>query len=248
VGHRITGIIQARMGSTRLPGKVLLPLGGRSVLGWVVRAVQASGALDEVIVATTTEPTDDQVVTECDRLGVSCYRGPVDDVLSRFVGALENSPDVGRTDAVMRFTADCPLQDPEIIRTAAGVFRATPGLDYLSGGMPHTLPRGMDVEIISTDALRLVDKAATGHHRVHVTSYAYTHPGEFRLLGLTFPPDSSRFRVTLDTEQDWALIQAVVAEFGDRPVPLRTLTEWLESHPEVRELNADVRQKGLEQA
>ena len=248
MGHRITGIIQARMGSTRLSGKVLLPLAGRSVLGWVVRAVQVSGALDEVIVATTTESTDDEVVAECARLGVPCYRGPVDDVLTRFIGALENSPNVGETDAVMRFTSDCPLLDPEIIRTAVQIFRTVPGLDYLSGGMPHTLPRGMDVEIISTDALRAVDKVATGHHRVHVTSYAYTHPDEFRLLGLTFPPDSSKYRVTLDTDQDWAVIQAVADAFGDRPVPLRTLTEWLERHPEVRGINADVQQKNLEQA
>ena len=241
---RIVGIIQARMGSTRLPGKVLLPLAGRSVLGWVTRAVRLSDALDDVLVATTWLREDDAVVAECERLGVAWHRGPVDDVLTRFTGALYDHPG----DAVMRFTADCPLLDPELIATAATVFRAVPGLDYLSTGLPHTVPRGMDVEIISTEALRTIDRVALDHHRVHVTSYAYAHPGSFRLLGLTFPPDTSAMRVTLDTAEDWELVQAVAAEFGDRPVPLRTLTGWLDLRPDVYLLNAGVRQKALEQA
>jgi spore coat polysaccharide biosynthesis protein SpsF len=235
------------MGSSRLPGKVLLPLGGRSVLDWVVRAVRESGALDEIMVATTTSAEDDAVITECERLGVDWYRGPIDDVLTRFVGAIKNSP-AAEPDAVMRFTADCPLLDPELIRMAAAAFRAVPGIDYLSTGMPHTVPRGLDVEIIGTAALRTLDQVAQTHHRVHVTSYAYTHPDEFRLLGLTFLPDTSGLRVTLDTPQDWALIQAVVEHFGDRTVPLRALTEWLDDHPEVRALNAEVQQKALDQA
>ena len=137
---RIVGIIQARMGSTRLPGKVLRDLGGRSVLGWVVRAVRESQAVDELVVATTTRAADDAVAAECLALGVPCHRGPVDDVLTRFVQVM-----AGLTgDAVMRFTADCPLLDPAIIREAAQVYRALPGLDYLSTGLAGTLPRGLD--------------------------------------------------------------------------------------------------------
>ena len=241
---RIVGIIQARMGSERLPGKVLLPLAGRSVLGWVVRAARESRALDELVVATTWLGEDDVVVAESERLGVAWHRGPVEDVLTRFTGALYDHPG----DAVMRFTADCPLLDPELIRAAAEIYRTVPGLDYLSTGLPHTIPRGLDVEIISAEALRIIDRVAIDYHRVHVTSYAYANPAEFRLLGLTLPPDSSQLRVTLDTEADWKLIQEVAAEFGDEPVPLRTLTTWLDLHPEVRLLNAGVSQKTLEQA
>jgi spore coat polysaccharide biosynthesis protein SpsF len=210
----------------------------------VIRAAQASGALDDLVVATTWLGEDNAVAAECARLGVACHRGPVEDVLTRFTGALYDHPG----EAIMRFTADCPLLDPELIRTAAGVWRAVPGLDYLSTGLPHTVPRGMDVEIVSAEALRTIDRAATDHHRTHVTSYAYTHPDEFRLLGLTLPPDASGLRVTLDTHADWELIQEVAARFGDVPVPLRTLTTWLDLHPEVRLINADVRQKTLEQA
>ncbi|KXK59416.1 acylneuraminate cytidylyltransferase [Micromonospora rosaria] len=242
--NRIVGVVQARMGSTRLPGKVLRPLAGRSVLGRVVRAATDSGVLADLVVATSTDAVDDEVVTECRRLAVPCHRGPVDDVLGRFVGALERHPE----DAVMRFTADCPLLDPEIITTVARVYQAVPGLDYVSTSIARTLPRGLDVEIIRADALRTLDRIATDHHRVHVTSYAYTHPELFRVLGLTLTPDRSDLRLTLDTEQDWALVRAVVDHFGDVTVPLAKLADWLAGQPALRSLNADVRQKRLEES
>lgn len=232
------------MGSSRLPGKVLLPLAGRSVLGWVVRAARESRALDDLVVATTREAADDAVVAECERLGVAWHRGPVDDVLSRFLGALDDRP----ADAIARFTADCPLLDPALVTAAAGTFRATPGLDYLGTMLPRTLPRGMDVEIVGATALRRAGALAHDHHRAHVTSYVYTRPAAFRVMGLTFPPGAEHLRVTLDTEQDWAAITAIVAALGDVPASLRTLTEWLEAHPEVRALNEDVPQKVLEEA
>ncbi|MFP3963653.1 glycosyltransferase family protein [Actinomadura fulvescens] len=237
----MTGIIQARMGSTRLPGKVLVPLAGRPVLGWVIRAAGESGVLDDLVVATTDLAEDDAVAAACERLGVAVHRGSADDVLDRFLGALEAHP----ADAVMRFTADCPLLDPAVIRTVGTAFRALPGLDYVSGGLPHTLPRGLDAEVIGAAALRRVGRAATGEHRVHVTSYAYTHPAEFTVMGLTFPPSAAHLRVTLDTPADLALLQAVTGKFGDAPIPYRELVDWLELNPEVRALNADVRQKAL---
>jgi spore coat polysaccharide biosynthesis protein SpsF len=232
------------MGSTRLPGKVLRELSGRSVLGWVVRAVRRAEVLTDLVVATTTEPADDAVVAECERLGVGWHRGPVEDVLTRFVQALEGRP----YDAVMRFTADCPLLDPALIAQAAHVHRALPGLDYLSTGLTRTLPRGTDVEIVGRAALRRIDGLATGHHRTHVTSYAYTHPGDFDLLGLAYTPDAQDLRVTLDTEEDWRLLTRVVAGTGDRCVPVRELVAWLRARPETCEINAHVRQKALQDA
>ncbi|MDG4798773.1 glycosyltransferase family protein [Micromonospora sp. WMMD1082] len=241
--ERIVGIVQARMGSSRLPGKVLRPLAGRSVLGRVVRAAQDSGVLADLVVATSTDATDDAVVAECDRLGVAWHRGPVDDVLTRYVGALDTHP----ADAVMRFTADCPLLDPEIVTLVASVYRAVPGLDYANTSIARTLPRGLDVEIIRAAALRTVDRLATDHHRVHVTSYAYAHPELFRVLGVTVTPDRSHLRLTLDTERDWELVNAVVDHFGDVSVPLAKLADWLDGQPGLRALNADVRQKQLEE-
>ncbi|MEV6600233.1 NTP transferase domain-containing protein [Actinoplanes sp. NPDC051346] len=241
---RIVGVIQARMGSHRLPGKVLRRLGGRTVLDRVVRAARDSGVVDELVVATTIEERDDAVVAECAAIGVAVHRGPVDDVLTRFLGVLD-----GRgADAVLRFTADCPLLDPELIRLAAGVFAATPNLDYLSTSIARTLPRGLDVEIVRTDVLRRIDTLATAHHRTHVTSYVYSHPHDFAVLGLTLQPDLSQLRLTLDTVDDWRLIEAVVAHFGDRPVPVRVLAGWLADRPELVGLNSHVRQKELTQA
>ncbi|MGW0802032.1 cytidylyltransferase domain-containing protein [Nonomuraea sp. NPDC002799] len=242
---RIVGIIQARMGSTRLPGKVLRELGDHSVLGWVVRAAREAHVLDDLVVATTTEAADDAVAAECRELGVACHRGPVDDVLTRFMEAMAGR----RADAVMRFTADCPLLDPAVIREAALVFRAVRRLDYLSTGLARTLPRGLDVEIASRPALERADAEATGFHRTHVTSYLYEHPGDARLLGLAYQPVAADLRVTLDTEDDWRVISRVVADLGgDRCLPVRTLVSWLRLRPEVSGLNAHVRQKALQDA
>jgi spore coat polysaccharide biosynthesis protein SpsF len=241
---RILGVIQARMGSSRLPGKVLRPLAGRTALGRLVRSVQESRAVAEVVIATTTEEIDDPVAAEAERLGVAVHRGATDDVLSRFLGALEKHP----ADAVMRFTADCPLLDPEIAALGARVFRSVPGLDYLTTSLARTLPRGMDVEIIRASTLRALDALATDYHRTHVTSYVYTYPDRFRVIGLTLPPNRTHLRLTLDTLEDWQLIQAVVAHFGDTTVSLAKLVDWLDAHPEIRALNAQVEQKTLDQA
>ncbi|HEY3007197.1 MAG TPA: glycosyltransferase family protein [Micromonosporaceae bacterium] len=241
---RIVGIVQARMGSTRLPGKVLRTLAGRTVLGRVVRAALESQAVDDLVVATSTDPTDDAVAAECDGLWMPCHRGDPDDVLTRFMGALEAHPG----DAVMRFTADCPLLDPEIVAMVGRVFRAVPGLDYTSTSIARTLPRGLDVEVISADALHALDRLATGYHRTHVTSYAYTHAELFRVVGVTLTPDRSRLRLTLDTEEDWRLMEAVVAHFGDACVPIAKLADWLDGRPGLRELNSAVRQKALDEA
>jgi len=240
---RTLGVIQARMGSERLRGKVLTPLAGRTVLSRVVRAVRESGAIDGLVVATTVEGIDDAVAQECERLGVDVYRGPVDDVLTRFLGVLAEHP----ADAIMRFTADCPLLDPEIIATGVKMFHAAPGIDYLSTSIVRTLPRGLDVEIIRADTLRALDGMVTDFHRTHVTSYVYSHPDQFRIVGLTLPPDRSSLRLTLDTPEDLRLLEEIVAYFGDTSVSLQKMIEWLSANPEMAAINAHIEQKALNQ-
>ena len=237
------GIIQARMGSSRLPGKVLRRLSGRTVLERVVLAAQHSGVLDELVVATTVEDADDAIVAECEAIGVPCYRGPVDDVLTRFLGVLDQH----ESDIVLRFTADCPLLDPNLVARAHRVFVAA-GVDYMTTSITRTLPLGLDVEVVRTRVLRAIDALATGHHRVHVTSYIYTHPSDFDVAGLTIQPDRSHLRLTLDTEDDWKLIETIVDHFGDAPIGVRALTDWLGARPELAELNVHVRQRALDQA
>lgn len=242
--RRVVAVVQARTGSTRLPGKVLLPLAGRPVLGWVVRAALEAEGVDEVVVATSEAPGDDAVARLADELGVRTVRGSELDVLSRFTLAR----DVTGADAVVRLTADCPLLDPALISATVGAWRADPSLDYVATTLVRTLPRGLDVEVASSTALTAVDATATAHHRVHVTSALYATPGEFRTLGLVVTPAANDLRVTLDTPQDAELLAAVAEELGDRPPAWRELVSLLRDRADLRALNADVRQKALEES
>lgn len=241
---RVVAVIQARTGSSRLPGKVLLPLAGRPVLGWVVRAAQAATGVDEVVVATSTASGDDVVADLAGSLGFRVVRGSELDVLSRFVAAR----DVTGADAVVRLTADCPLLDPALVDAVVGAWRADPALDYVATTLVRTLPRGLDVELVSAAALATADAVARDHHRVHVTSALYATPGEYRTLGLVVAPDAHDLRVTLDTAQDAALLDAVATALGDAPPSWRALVALLRSRPDLVALNADVRQKALEEA
>ena len=239
---RINAVIQARAGSTRLPAKVLADLGGRPVLGWVVRAARAASLVDEVIVATSTLAGDDVVADLAESLGARVVRGSEDDVLSRFVAALDAYP----ADAVVRLTADCPLLDPTLIDAVAGAWAAAPTLDYVSTVLVRSLPRGMDIELVTARALRSVDRMAVGHDRVHVTSGVYADPTAYHLLGVCVTPAANDLRVTLDTAEDLVLLRALVAELPDSPPEWHDVVALLRARPELVAINADVVQKPLE--
>jgi spore coat polysaccharide biosynthesis protein SpsF len=199
--------------------------------------------LDDVVVATTDNPDDDAVKAECQRIGVSCFRGAEDDVLTRFIGALDAQP--LPSDAVMRLTADCPLLDPSVLRGVGALFRNGPLCDYVTTATSRTLPRGMDAEVVSVDALRRVHDLAEGHHRSHVTSYVYSHPEGFRIAEVRYSPSTAHLRLTLDTPEDLELIRAVVQWTGDVPGDLWRIVRWLDEHPDVSALNAHIEQKPL---
>ena len=239
---RINAVIQARTGSTRLPGKVLEDLGGRPVLEWVVRAARAATQIDTVIVATSTTAGDDVVAELAGSLGVPVVRGSEDDVLSRFVAALDAHP----ADALVRLTADCPLLDPTLIDAVAGAWAAAPIHDYVSTVLVRCLPRGMDVELVTAGALRAVDRVAVGHDRVHVTSAVYADPTAYRLLGLCVTPPANDLRVTLDTAEDLDLLRALVVELPDAPPEWRDVVAILRARPDLVAINADVVQKPVE--
>lgn len=230
------------MGSSRLPGKVLRDLGGTPVLAWVVAAARATAPQVQVVVATTTLPEDDPVAALAEGLGAGVVRGPVDDVLARFVTALE---DFGG-ERVVRLTADCPLLDPEVIAMAVSV-AAAGDVGYVSTVTPRTLPRGLDVEVVSAAVLRRLDEVADGVDRVHVTSHLHRHPGPTELVGLAFTPDASDLRVTLDTGEDAELLDAVVAALGRRAASRRDLVAFLRANPDVAALNGGVLQKPVDE-
>ncbi|ATG54404.1 spore coat protein [Brachybacterium ginsengisoli] len=238
---RIVAVIQARTGSSRLPGKVLRPLGGRPVLGWVVRAAQEAEGVDDVVIATSTAAGDDAVAALGEELGVTVVRGSEDDVLSRFALALEETG----ADAVVRLTADCPLADPALISSVVSMWRADPSLDYAATILVRTLPRGMDVELASKDALRIADAEAESYHRTHVTSYLYDSKRQFRTMGLVVQPAANDLRVTLDTAEDGEMLDAVVAELGDRAPAWHEVVDLLRTRPDLTRINAGVRQKKM---
>jgi len=238
---RINVVIQARTGSTRLPGKVLEDLGGHPVLEWVVRAAQAATQIDTVVVATSTLAGDDVVADLADSLGVPVVRGSENDVLSRYVAALDAYP----ADAIVRLTADCPLLDPSLIDAVAGVWAAAPTHDYVSTLVVRCLPRGLDVELVTARALRVVDRIAVGHDRVHVTSLLYAVPTAYRLLGVCVTPPANDLRVTLDTREDLALLRALVAELPDAPPAWSDVVAVLRARPDLVAINSGVQQKPL---
>jgi spore coat polysaccharide biosynthesis protein SpsF len=241
--HRVIAVVQARTGSTRLPGKVLRDLGGRPVLAWVVGAARDSGVCDEVVVATTTEPDDDAVAALARELGARAVRGPVDDVLTRYLYAVDDVG-AGAGDAIVRLTADCPLLDPRVIALCTRVFDLD-RVDYVTTDHERTVAHGLDVEVVSVAALRRIDSVASGADRAHVTSYVASHPRAFRTTSVDLDPSSVDLRVTLDEPADAALLEAVVAELGDRANEWRAVVALLRSRPDLVALNAQVGMKPI---
>lgn len=237
---RINAVVQARTGSTRLPGKVLRELAGRPVLDRVVDAARTAPGIDEVLVATSTAPGDDAVADRAAQLGVPVVRGSEDDVLARFVQAVDEYP----CGAVVRLTADCPLLDPALVGLVAATWRNAPEHDYVATTLVRTLPRGLDVELARTDALRALAGTATGYDRTHVTSGLYGDPDRFRCLGIVVAPAADDLRVTLDTPEDLHALDGLAEALGER-TGWRSVVSVLRARPDLVARNAHVRQKSL---
>jgi spore coat polysaccharide biosynthesis protein SpsF len=240
---KVVAIIQARMGSTRLPGKVLKDLGGKTVLGRVVERLQRCKAIDELLVATTDRATDDAIVAECRRLPVAVSRGDQDDVLDRYFRAAQ----LAKAEVVVRITSDCPLIDPEVTdKTVIEFLGAKP--DYASNVLKRTYPRGLDTEVMSLDALaRTWRQAQRPFEREHVTPYIYQHPAEFTLVSVGEDVDYSSHRWTVDTAEDLEFVRAVYARLGDDDeFTWRDVLDLLVRHPELVELNRSVEQKSVQ--
>lgn len=239
---RVGVVTQARMTSTRLPGKVLLTAAGRSFLDHHLDRLLAAGL--DVYVATTSNEADDPIVERAHDRGLSVHRGSEDDVLSRFTGTIEEFS----LDTVVRVTSDCPLIDGALVARAVESFLAEddPWL-YLSNGLTRTWPRGMDLEVFSAQALLDADAAATDPvHREHVTPYLYTNgSGRMTLRNLARPEDASAYRLTLDTRDDQRLLTTLLEEYDAARLDADALVALLDAHPELAAINAHVEQKKL---
>lgn len=242
---RVTAIIQARMGSTRLPGKVLLPLFDKTVLGHVISRLQQSLRLDDIVVATTTLAQDDEVAAEAKNYAVRVYRGSENDVLDRFLAASR----LTRCDWIVRITADCPLVDSCIVDAMLTELDANAEqIDYLSNTLVRTFPRGLDVEILAASVLRQVsERTQNATDREHVTPYVYRHPELYRLRSFENQTDYSHYRWTLDTPADWQLIQAIYGAL----YPINPRFSWQEAlqllarRPDLAAINGAIQQKEI---
>lgn len=208
-------IIQARMGSTRFPGKVLADLQGRPMLAHIIDRVSRAAMVDRVVVATTVDPADDAVASLAAASGASVTRGPIDDVLSRFVLAARDHG----ADVVVRITADCPLVDPEVVDEVVRA-RAEGDVEYAGNVDPPTYPDGYDVEVMTIACLERLDREALlVYEREHVTARVRERPDEYSRANVTWDRDASSIRLTVDVPEDLQRVAAVLAALPPSPAP-----------------------------
>ncbi|KKU77987.1 MAG: Acylneuraminate cytidylyltransferase [Parcubacteria group bacterium GW2011_GWA2_47_64] len=223
------------MNSKRLPGKVLKDLCGKPLLWHVAVRAKKSKLADKVIVATSAEKSDDPIVALCESEGVKCYRGSLDNVLLRYVGAARES----KATTIVRVTADCPLIDPDIIDRCITSFE-TSGADYVSNvhPEPNTFPRGFDVEVFSLGALEKAEMGAKEtYDKEHVTPFILKNKGGEFVIGptVTASPEYARsYRLCVDYEEDYALMERIYKQFykeGEH-INVPALLTFLDAHPE----------------
>lgn len=235
-------IIQARMGSTRLPGKVLKPIGGKSMLQRVVERVQRTWHLEDVIVATTGKKRDDIIASKVEGWGHTVFRGSEQDVLNRYYRAATHY----EVDPIIRINADCPLADPGVIADAIEQFR-TNQPDYASTSIRRTFPLGIGAEVFTYGVLESAWRNADEpYQRSHVTPHIYEHPGDFDLYPVTTNQgDYSHLRWTVDTESDLAFVRAVYDRLSNEHASWTEVLNVLKDHPSLQEINQHVNQKNL---
>ena len=238
---KIVAIIQARMGSTRLPGKVLAEIHGRPMLWHVVERTRAARHANEVIVATTNVTADDAIVEWCHQQKIVCFRGSEEDVLDRYYQAATQH----QADIVVRITSDCPLIDGEIVDKVLREF-SVGHFDYASNGIARTYPRGLDTEVMTYAALERAHATANQpYQRAHVTPFIYENPKLFSILSVTSMEDYSSYRWTVDTPEDLGFVRTVYDRIGRDDCKWTEVMDLLQREPQLAQINGSVPQKAL---
>lgn len=243
--ERIVAIIQARMGSTRLPGKVMKELCGQTVLAHVIERVKQAKEIDEIIIATTNLGRDNLIVEEAQKCEVKYYRGSEEDVLGRYYYAAKDN----QADIVVRITSDCPLIDPFVIDEIIEYYLNHDYQLVTNAGIAlsqRTYPRGLDTEVFSFAVLgEAFNKAKEKYQREHVTPYIYENYDEIHYYKNDI--DYSHYRWTLDTPEDFILIKTIYEHLykGQHNFYFDDIIELLKEHPEYIKINQDIKQKAL---
>lgn len=240
-------IIQARMGSARLPGKVMKDLCGHPMIYHVIERCRRSALASNVIVVTSVLDQDDIIEDFCKQSKVDCFRGSEDDVLSRYCEAAKHFG----SEIIARVTADCPLIDPNVIDMSIEEFLRAEKVDYISNTITRSFPRGLDVEVFSLNALkRANDNASEPYEREHVTPYIWENKlGEFQIGKSVAAPKEYRrdYRLTVDYPEDFALINEIYkALYKEKDIiDARDAISFLDANPKVANINADCVQKEI---
>ncbi len=240
---KTAAIIQARMGSSRFPGKTLAPLLGEPLLARLIERLRHVAAIDEIIVATTDDPADEAIEDLARTLGIGCYRGSVDDVLLRVLEA-GRAYDV---DLMVEICGDCPLIDPQTTRDVIALYHSG-DYDHASNILCEGYPRGLDTQVYPTRVLEDVARRTDDPvDHEHVSLFIYEHPEIYRLARMETPAHlrAKQLRLTVDTPSDLAMVEAIYAALypGNPAFGIDEVAAFLDSHPEVREINAHIQQK-----
>ena len=240
---KVVAIIQARMGSTRLPGKIMKEVLNKSLLEYQIERVKRAKFIDEIVIATTTAESEKPIINLCEKLSIKYFRGSEADVLSRYYKAAKTF----EADVVVRMTSDCPLIDPDIIDQVVQYYiDNVDKFDYVSNTIKRTFPRGMDVSVFSFKTLNNVYNVATDSvDREHVTRYIYNNPKKYRLGYVINSIDVSNHRWTVDTIEDFNLISKMLKELypQNRKFTMEDCIVLLNRKPEWKKINSDIEQK-----
>jgi spore coat polysaccharide biosynthesis protein SpsF len=238
---KVVAIIQARMSSSRLPGKVLLDINGEPMLSRVVNRTLRAKKLDAVMIATTTASVDDVIADLCEMRSLPYYRGSEKDVLDRYYQAAL----VCKAGIIVRITADSPLIEPDIIDKVVDEFLLyTPEVDFVSNSLTRTYPLGLNVSVMSFSAIKKAwCEDQNPAWREHVTPYIYRHPEKFRLRNVSNDTDYSSLRWTVDTTADLTFVRKIYEHFQDDTFTWIEVVDLLEMHPEWMEINRHIRQR-----
>lgn len=234
-------IVQARMGATRLPGKPLKVVRGKTLLAYLIERLKRVKKADGIVIATTVQPEDLKIVEAAKEARVPYFCGSEEDVLDRYYQTAKREG----AEVVVRVTGDCPLIDPAVIDEVIQFFLQG-SFDYASNTLERTFPRGMDVEVFSFAALeRAAKEAKAPEEREHVTPYLYRHPEIFSLGNLARADDQSRHRLTVDTQEDLILVSLLIEHLYPKEFTLNDLLRALQENPEWEKINSHIEQKPL---